>query len=145
VENVNTNSYIVWKYKGDVDWSKLTKLKAVWQSTTKTDEKPPEIPKIPVPYFEYQIQRIPPSGLSAKIAVIHSLRRKERPNLDRTLLFGNAASLNTGKFEIQKDEFQFSTKGVDTVDAIVNNLPDASEHLFLVKYLTEGQTLFTQR
>lgn len=143
VEDVNTNPYIVWKYKDGGDWSGLTKLKAVWRSTAEIDEKPQNIPEIP--YFEYQIQRIPPSGFSAKIAVIHSLRRKDRPNLERTLLFGNAASLDTGNFEIQEDEFQFSTYGEDTVDAIVNNLPDASEHLFLVKYLTEGQTLFTQR
>jgi transposase len=47
-----------------------------------------------------QAPRIPPSGLSAKIAAIHSLRRKDRPNLDRTLLFGNAASLDTANFEM---------------------------------------------
>jgi hypothetical protein len=94
-------------------------------TSTRNHEKPPEIP-----YFEYQIQRIPPSGLSAKIAVIHSLRRKDHPNLERTLLFGNAASLDTVNFEIQEDTFKFSTKGEDTVDAIFNNLPDATEHLF---------------
>jgi hypothetical protein len=47
-----------------------------------------------------QAPRIPPSGLSAKIVAIHSLRRKDRPNLDRTLLFGNAASLDTANFEM---------------------------------------------